>query len=901
MNNYLVIATSFGYLAVLFGIAAYAERRNRKKGSSFLTNPYVYALSMAVYCTAWTYYGSVGRAASVGLEFLSIYIGPTLMAPLWWLILRKIIRISKLQRLTTIADFISARYGKSSILGGLITLICVIGIIPYISLQIKAISDSVDILHFGASALSVNQKEFWGDGTFYLTIGLAAFIILFGTRQIETTERHEGLVTAIAFESLIKLMAFLSVGLVVSYVLFNGVGDIFSQIAQHPQFSQSLTVNSSTAITSWFWLCMLSFLAIICLPRQFQVSVVENVNEQHLQKAIWVFPLYLFLINLFVLPIAFAGKLLLDPVIQADSYVLALPQSKGLDLLSLFVYIGGFSAATSMIIVSTIALSTMLSNNLVLPILVGPELVQLFPNTLTKIPIYIRRASIVFVLVGAYLYYKTLAQNHSLVSIGLVSFVAVAQFAPGMIGGIFWKTGNLKGVLTGLLLGFCCWFYTLIVPELVSIGILNDYVLQEGLFHLSIFKPYALLGITDLAPIPHAVFWSLFVNIGAYIIISMTTTQTTLERSQAEIFVDIFKHSTLFESAPVWKGIVSIPDIRSLLVQFLGENRTEQALKSYSGQFQLNSQESQTADGRLVSYAEKLLAGVIGTASARIMVASVVQSEEIKLQDVVDILHETQGVIAINQELKVKTDALQRATEQLHKANRRLKEMDEMKDEFLSTVTHELRTPITSIRALSELLHDNPDLSEDERQHFLATVVRETERISRLISQVLDLERYESNKYVLHIQAFSIGEVIHRTIAPLQPLIQEKNLQLTLDIQENTLVYADEEKLIQVIVNLLSNAIKFANTSIEIQAHTLNGMLNVRVKDDGKGIEKASQQHIFDKFYQAQNQNMRKPQGSGLGLAISKKIIQLHDGAFSVKSEPGLGAVFTFSIPLTPQ
>ncbi|MER2996040.1 sensor histidine kinase [Pontibacter populi] len=897
MNYWVVIGVSFCYLALLFGLAWWAERRSAA-GRSLVSNPYIYALSMAVYCTAWTYYGSVGRAATSGMEYLAIYIGPTLMAPLWWVVLRKIIRICKVQRITTIADFISSRYGKHVTLGSIVTIICVLGIIPYISIQLKAIASSLTIL-----TGKVSETEVFPDTSFFIAIGLGLFTIVYGTRHLEATERHEGMVTAIAFESVLKLVVFIVAGLFVTYGVFNGFGDIMQQAAQLPDFEELITVNNDGNYSQWFWMVVLSMLAILFLPRQFQVAVVENVNELHLNKAMWLFPLYLFAINIFVLPIALGGNLLFaDATIDADLYVLAIPLSEGQSILSLLIYLGGFSAATSMVIVSVIALSVMMSNNLIMPVLVSvPAIKNRYSNKLTLILVNSRRFCILLVLVLAYLYYKYVAEYYSLVEVGLVSFAAVAQFAPAIIGGIFWKEGTRYGALAGTIVGAILWFYTLVVPSMVGVGMLPETILNDGPFGITLLKPFELFGLQGMDYISHAMFWSMFLNVGLYIGVSLLTRQTSQERNQAEVFVDIFKYSTIFESSIVWKGTAYIPDIKSLLVNFLGKRRAETAMKAYHRKYPGPIDETGKADPKLVTYAEKLLAGVIGTSSARIMVSSVVKEEEISIDEVLNILKESQQLISINNELRRKSMELRKATEQLRTANERLKHTDELKDEFLSTVTHELRTPLTSIRALSEILYDNPGMEREDQEHFLHTIVKEAERLTRLITQVLDLERFDSGKQRLHLQPLQIKDVISESVDALKQLVQEKNIDLVVDVQQNLPdVLGDRDRLIQVMVNLISNAIKFCNPEqgrIIVSGYFIDGDVKVNVADNGKGIAPDMQKQIFDKFYQAHNQNLLKPEGSGLGLAISKRIIETHQGRIWVESEPGKGSRFSFVLP----
>lgn len=898
MNYWLVIGVSFCYLALLFGLASWAERRS-VAGKSFVSNPYIYALSMAVYCTAWTYYGSVGRAATSGLEYLAIYVGPTLMAPIWWVVLRKIIRICKVQRITTIADFISSRYGKNITLGSIVTVVCVLGVIPYISIQLKAISSSLRVLTNTTLA-----AEAFPDTSFFIAIGLALFTIVYGTRHIEATERHEGMVTAIAFESVLKLVVFLVAGVFVTYFVFNGFDDIMTQAAQLPDFEELMTFRSEGGYAEWFWMVFLSMLAILFLPRQFQVAVVENVNEQHLNKAMWLFPLYLFVINIFVLPIALGGHLLFAPgTFDADMFVLAIPLSQGQGVLALLVYLGGFSAATSMVIVATIALSVMMSNNLIMPLMVGtPYFKTGSQDRLTRFLLYSRRLCILLVLVLAYIYYKGVAEYYSLVEVGLVSFAAVAQFAPAVLGGIFWKEGTKGGALAGIVMGSVVWFYTLVVPSIVGVGMLPTSVMSEGPFGIALLKPFELFGLQGMDYISHAMFWAMSLNTALYIGVSLLSRQTSQERNQAEVFVDIFRYSTVYESSIVWKGTAYLPDIRSLLVSFLGEQRTESALRAYHRKYPAPEDETGIADSKLVTYAEKLLSGVIGSSSAHIMVRSVVKEEEISIDEVLNILRESQQLISMNNELRRKSKELRLATAQLRSANERLKQLDELKDEFLSTVTHELRTPLTSIRALSEILYDNPELEREDQEHFLHTIVKESERLSRLITQVLDLERFESGKQELNIAPVQLQEVVKESVEALERLIEEKGIALVVDVQQSLPpIPADRDRLIQVLVNLISNAIKFCSPeqgTITVSGYWIDGYVKVNVVDNGKGIDAESQEQIFDKFYQARNQNIRKPEGSGLGLAICKKIIVSHQGRLWVESEPGKGAKFSFTLPV---
>jgi signal transduction histidine kinase/Na+/proline symporter len=782
----------------------------------------------------------------------------------------------------------------------MVTILCVVGIIPYISLQLKAISNSIHLLA-NNQMQEVSLSNFLRDDTFYITLILSVFIILFGTRSIDASEKHEGLVAAIAFESIIKLLAFLAAGFFIVYGIFNGFGDLFSKAIKKESLKDLFQLGHSTSYSTWMGLMMVSMLAVVFLPRQFQVTVVENVQEKHVKKATWLFPLYLLLINIFVLPIAMGGKLIFgDTVINADTFVLALPLHFNQDWLSLFIFIGGFSAATSMIIVETIALSTMMSNNIATPVFLSTKKFKpVADGSFSRSIINIRRFSIVLILALAYIYDKTIAQNFSLVSIGLVSFVAVAQFAPATLGGIYWKTASKNGAMAGIATGFIIWFFTLVVPSLVSAHMMDESILSNGLFGISALKPFSLLGMEGMDSITHSAFWSLFCNIIVFVTVSLYSKKNAREIYQGEIFVDIFKHSTLPTDNAVWKGTAYLPDIHSLLENFLGAERAQKILSNYAIRNKIPL-DSKRADPRLVSFAEKVLAGVIGSASARIMVSSVTKEEELKIDEVINILRESQQMIELNKELKKKSGELHKATQQLTVANEQLKEIDSLKDEFLYTVTHELRTPITSIRAMTEIVHDNDDMPEEQRQLFLGNVIRETERLSHLITQVLNLERYESGKQKLNLDPVLLNMLIKDSIQSIQPLADEKKILLQQQIPDTMfLVRCDADLLQQVLYNLLSNAVKFVEEGtgkIKVSVHSTHDELQVWVEDNGKGIPAELQELVFDKFFQAKNQTLKKPQGSGLGLAICKKIIEMHNGKIWVESEEDKGARFIFTI-----
>ncbi len=901
----LILLTSCAYLGILFAIAYWGDKR-ADAGRSIIANPYIYALSMAVYATSWTFYGSVGRAAASGVGFLPIYLGPTLMAALFWLVLRKMIRISKANRITSIADFIAARYGKSALLGGLVTLIAVIGVIPYIALQLKAVSSSFLILWQYPEIRMPNQGQALGplqDTALYVALLLALFTIVFGTRHLDATERHEGMVAAIAFESLVKLLAFLAVGIFVTFGLYHGFADLFAQAARLPDIDRLLTLGGPAGTYgSWASLIFLSMLSILFLPRQFQISVVENVNENHLAKAIWLFPLYLLAINVFVLPITFAGLMQFPAgTVDADAFVLTLPMAHRQEALALLVFVGGLSAATGMVIVETIALSTMICNDLAMPLLLRWKVFGLAQrHDLSGLLLGIRRGAILLLMLLGYLYYRAAGEAYALVSIGLVSFAAVAQFAPAMLGGMYWKQGTRAGALSGLSLGFLLWAYTLLLPAFAKSGWLPLSFIEQGPLAIAWLKPLALFGLTGLDEIGHSLFWSLLGNLGAYVGVSLFGRQSSREHAQALLFVDAFKVAG--RGSSLWRGSASVSEVIALVGRFLGPARAAEAFAGYAAQLGLASSAELVPDADLVHFAEQQLAGAIGTASARVMLASVVQEEPLGMDEVLGILDEASQVLAYSRRLEQQSHELEAATGELRAANARLQELDRLKDDFISTVTHELRTPLTSIRAFSEILNDNPELEPAQRARFIAIIVKESERLTRMINQVLDLAKLESGRAEWHSAALDLTEVIEDAVATTSQLLQEQGVQLSLDLPAQVPpVLADRDRLLQVLLNLISNAAKFCARQagrIDIAVQVLPEALQVAVRDNGDGIDLADQQTIFEKFRQVGDNLTEKPQGTGLGLPISRQIIEHFGGRLWVESARGQGATFSFTLPL---
>jgi signal transduction histidine kinase len=913
----LVVGASFAYVLLLFAVAAYGDARARQ-GRSIIGNAWVYALSMAVYCTAWTYFGSVGRAASAGVWFLPIYLGPTLAMALAAHVLRKMIRIAKAYGITSIADFIASRYGKSPLLAGTVTLITVVGIVPYIALQLKAVASGYALLTTPLGTPVAAPGAWWRDSTFYFALALAGFTCAFGARHQGGAEKHEGMVAAIAFESVVKLVAFLAVGVFVTWSLFDGPADIFARAMAVPELHKLLSLTQSGgppsgqkfAYEQWFALTLLAMLSVVFLPRQFQMMVVENVAESHLKRAAWVFPLYLLLINLFVLPIALGGLLLFGPgTMDADSFVLSLPLASGQGALALLVFIGGLSAATGMVIVEAIAVSTMVCNDLVMPLLLRTSLGRSLRASsrtapskggdgkpahgdLSRLLLRIRRSAILLILLFGYAYFAIAGEAYALVSIGLISFAAVAQFAPAMLAGLYWKGGTRNGAFAGLLLGFALWAYTLMLPSVAKsgwlagheMGELGTTFLRDGPFGIALLKPEQLLGLGGLDNLTHALFWSLLVNVGAFFAVSLWRPPSAREASQALLFVEVFRAPASPGQAqaagPVfWRGRAQVRELLPLAARFLGAARATQLFSAYAQQRGVAAIEQIPADARLVQFVETQLAGAIGSASARAMVASVVEEEALGHDDIVRILDEASQLRAVNEQLK---------------------SVDRLKDDFMSSVTHELRTPLTSIRALSEMMADDPDMPAAQRQQFLHIINAETGRLSRLVNQVLDMAKIEAGHAQWHSSDVDLRELLTQAVQTTAELFRERGATVLLDVPDAApTLRLDADRLTQVLLNLLSNAAKFMPAEggrVDLRLRVLASGLRVEVEDNGSGVAPGQQTLIFEKFRQG-GDAAHRPQGTGLGLPISRQIVEHFGGRMWLHAGAGTGACFAFELP----
>jgi len=887
----LLASISLGYVVFLFVIAFIADRRAKAGRSGWLRSPLVYTLSLSVYCTAWTFYGAVGYAARTGLEFVTIYLGPTLVLIGWWWGLRKLVRIGKTQRITSIADLISSRYGKSNALGVIVTLMAVVGTTPYIALQLQSVTLSFAVFASassgGQSLPDVNDTALW------VAIGLALFTVLFGTRNLDANERHHGVVTAIAVEAVVKLVALLAVGVFVVWGVAGGLGEMAARIAASP------IADAGFRPGRWVGMTMVSGAAILTLPRMFQVLVVENADERHLATASWAFPLYLFLMSLFVVPIAVVGLATQPAGANPDLFVLLVPLGLHREGLATLAFLGGFSAATSMVIVAAIALSTMVSNHIVMPLWLHWQRqgAATMSGDVRKLVLRARRLSIAGVLVLGYLYFRLTGGSESLAAIGLISFTGVAQVMPALLGGIFWRGATRRGAMAGLLLGFAVWAYTLFLPSFGAGGVMSGPLLMQGPWGIGWLRPQALFGTQGMDPLVHAMFWSLLLNAGAFIGVSLSGFPSPMERLQGAQFVNVFAHSS---QARGWvQGTAEAEDLLMMSQRILGPQEAQSLFHAAAaGQGKLGFLPDITP--AFLEQLERELSGSVGGATAHAMIGQIVGRSSVSVEDLMAVADETAQIMEYSSQLEAKSEELSRTARQLREANEKLTALSVQKDAFLSQISHELRTPMTSIRAFSEILMEGGALTVNERDRYSAIIHDETIRLTRLLDDLLDLSVLENGQVTLNPQPGNLHDMIDRAVSSTGTAAGAGRLRVLRDpAAENLMLVTDTDRLSQVFINLISNAQKYcdaAHPELRIRVRqTSRAGVAVDFIDNGSGIAKHSQTIIFEKFSRLSDRNAAG--GAGLGLAICREIMARLGGAITYLPGQG-GAAFQVTLPL---
>ncbi|MEM6888808.1 MAG: ATP-binding protein [Pseudomonadota bacterium] len=882
----ILIAVCLGYVVMLFAVAFAAERAAVKgRGKWLLRSPLVYTLSLSIYCTAWTFYGAVGNAARSGLEYVTIYLGPSLVILGWWWILRRLVRIGRSHKVTSIADLISSRYGKSNNLAIVVTVMAVIGVTPYIALQLQSVTLSLSLF---AAAEQPEEVQAAG-GAVWIAAGLALFTVLFGTRNLNVNERHHGVVIAVALEAVVKLVALLAVGAFVVWGIAGGVPQTLARI------DASALDTWSTDGSRWATLTLLSAAAFLCLPRMFQVMVVENDDERHLQVASWAFPLYLMLMSLFVVPIAVIGLEVLPAGTNPDFFVLSLPLSEGRDGLAMLSFLGGFSSATSMVIVATLALSTMVSNHVVMPIFLYLRRGGASQSgDVREVVLLSRRLSILGIIGLGYVYYEASGGSGALAAIGLISFAGVAQFLPAMLGGIFWRGATATGAFAGLAIGFVLWVFTMLLPSFGPGAVLSVSTFEQGLWGLSWLRPQALFGIEGMDPTVHAVFWSMAFNISAFAIVSLVTFPSPLERLQGAQFVNVFDHSGRTRG---WNASVAeSEDLMIMAQRILGAREARQLFESEA--------QAQGLEGDLpeptpdfLQLLERELSGSVGAATAHAMIAQIVGGSAVSVEDLLAVADESAQMLEYSSRLETQSYELSRTAEELRRANAKLTQISLQKDAFLSQISHELRTPMTSIRAFSEILRDTKGLGTIEKTKYANIIHVEAIRLTRLLDDLLDLSVLENGQVTLNEQQGLLGSVLDQAVAMAQASEARKIEIKRRRINETVALYTDLDRLSQVFINLIVNAQKYCaaeKPELRIDVETTEEKVTVDFIDNGMGIEDDASEMMFEKFSRIGAQDTK---GAGLGLAICREIMARLGGDVRYLEGTG-GTAFRVTLPL---
>ena len=858
----LLVFVSIAYVVFLFLIAFAAERRAAQGRTAWLRSSAIYTLSLSIYCTAWTFYGAVGYAARSGLEFLTIYLGPTLVMIGWWWLVRKLVRIGRTQRLTSIADLISSRFGKSAVLGVLVTVLAIVGTTPYIALQLQSVTQSIAV--FAASSGEVWAAADLNGAAMWVAIGLAVFTVLFGTRNLDAHERHHGIVIAIAVEAVVKLFALLAVGVFVVWGVAGGVGptmDLIDASAQSQWAPQP---------SRWIGLIFVSAAAFLCLPRMFQVLVVENSDERTVSTASWAFPAYLLLMSLFVVPIAVVGLDLMPEGANPDLFVVTLPLSQGREGLAILAFLGGFSSATSMVIVATLALATMVSNHIVVPGWLNARTPgATISGDVRGVVVMSRRISIGVILALGYIYFRLSGGGAALAAIGLVSFVGVAQVLPAMIGGVFWRGANRWGAGAGIAVGFAVWAWTQFLPSFGVDAVISQSVFANGPLGIAWLRPTALFGIDGMDPLVHAIFWSMFLNSAALIVVSICTFPNPLERIQGAQFVNVYDYSS---GARTWsQSAARAEDLLVMAQRILGG---AEAQRIFQAEAQSQGKKGFLPDvtpdfiGRL----ERELSGSVGAATAHALIGQLTEGAMVSVDDLIAVADETAQIMEYSSQLEAKSAEQDRTARALREANEKLTALSIQKDAFLSQISHELRTPMTSIRSFSDILRDS-EVEDEARKKFAGIIHDETNRLTRLLDDLLDLGVLESGQVQLNVATGLLGDVLDRAV--MASGVQDHDLVISRRVaNEAVSVNTDLERLSQVFINLISNAAKYCAADapeLRIIVRHLNGQTVVDFCDNGAGVPDESQSLIFEKFSRLEDAG--KAGGAGLGLSICRQIM----------------------------
>jgi Na+/proline symporter/signal transduction histidine kinase len=933
-SRFEVLATVTCYIILLFSAAYWVERR-KDRGQSWHNQSWIYSLSLAVYCTSWTYYGSVGSATKSGMLFLAIYLGPMLSMTLWSSILIKMIHLKERYRLTSAVDLISARFDKSTAIGVYASVFLVFGIIPYIALQLKSLYSSWSLLSdthlVDNSAAQEIPSLFTSTGLFTVAI-LSLTTIFFGIRKLDSTERHPGMIFILAVECIVKLVAFIAVGVFATYYLNDGFGSVLDKL---PNLVNSETYNfmgdsknTLVDLTTWLTYIILASSAILMLPRQFHVSVTENVNVKHVNKARWQFPIYLFLINLFVLPIAVTGLELKLPPQLADFTVLALALKSENQILTLITFIGGISAAVGMIAIETMALSTILSNSLLVPIIARvPSL-----SFLTKRILQMRWIAATAIISISYWYMSVVGSKYALVAMGMISFSAVLQLAPSIIAGLYWKRASKVGAFLGLIWGSSIWFYTLMVPALAKSEWISSEILQIGPFGIEMLAPEKLLGINQFHYLTHSLLWTMLGNIGGIIIGSYLFPQSRTENQIAEDFINIndsedeeidlintSEHDILVnknEKLDVILGILSKYFEREKAQKILLDIKNNSKCKSgdHISLIELSDMRAQV---------ERVLSGFIGTSGANFEL----NNSDLFTLNEQDNLNKMYSTILTNmkinpKELNKKIILFQEKQKLMEQEQRHLEERIEQKSlelenqkhktfmasklsalgEMSAGIAHEINNPLTIISSSASYLAKGLEKDKLTKEQILASIdkIKATVlRISRIIQGMRNIARDTEGEL---FEKTNLKSILEDAISLCDQKFKNMSIEIKVDLEDpnfNTSISCKRIGISQVFVNLLNNSHDAICTldskwiSISSKVNTEHQEIEIKFTDSGNGIPVEIRDKILQPFFTTKEIG----KGTGLGLSLCNNIIKEHKGNFYI-DESNPNTCFIIKIPL---
>lgn len=621
---------SISYLLLLFAIAFYSDKLSQHYLRKL--KPWIIGFCLPIYFTAWTFYGTSAQTLEKGWYIPPTFAGAALMMAIGLPLVKRLIKLGKQQHSTSIAGFLSSQYGNSRKIGLVVTLVAFIGMLPYLSIQLQAMSMSFDLFTGGTNPAKA-EAPIWMDTTLIIAALMALFSIIFGARHIDLTEHQNGLMIAVAFESLVKLTAIVAIGYYAAYYLHDGTTPLFQAALSHPQLSEIISQQQTDGYMAAF---VLGMLVIVCLPKLFHVLVVESNEHRDAEISQWLFPFYAGIAAFFIMLSIFAGALILPGFnFDTDMYLLGLPLALEQPELALLAYIGGISAATSMAIVATITLATMVCNDLLVPWLLRHRAFYEGSTTFGRTLLLVRRISIVCIILLTYLFYRFVGTHINLGALGLVSLSLIAQLAPALFAALYWNKRHPYGVIAGISIGTLLWAYTILAPAIVQAGWLTSSLLTEGSWGIAWLRPEALLGVTSLDPLSHGVLWSLGSNCLVFVLVSLY----------------FHKQQQTHTSEDIPQGILSNESLEQLASRFLGGTQASLAFQQHFSNKGYDSNGKLVAKPETIRFTKSLLAGIIGPSSARRVLELARTNDPDSADNTESFLEEASQVLKFSREL----------------------------------------------------------------------------------------------------------------------------------------------------------------------------------------------------------------------------------------------------------